>query len=628
MDITSEIQKILEHFTEAIPLFASTFIAYLTVSILGILLISFYKKKEEETSPVRMLFIFQIFATLFLLLVFSIVQFRFLSIHTLLLIPLMIWYFKEKPRLKFNAQFFYQNLLKCTPVFVLSVLFLFSIELIQLVKYDFFDPDIVKNWGDYSYYAALSKSYLVNHHEYNYLTLPFFESTSKYGLYHYSDIEINSILNLTFTQHSALYNYAYVFIPCMCMIFLNGLVSLINSIHLTIQKTVLIYLVLLCMLLSVLFNFHIHKSYLSFSVLILLFIKEINSTQFFCILAASVILNPIVSICAPLLLYYHLHSSSNDKVVSTEKLTWYVNIGIALIGLLLVTLAYQNHHRSYALKTISEFILFEKSEVLYPLISSMIVTLLMFTKEMKKHLHFILICAMLLVCTAMIPYSGLINNYESWQLHQTLKNFIFIFSIVFFINLISTYWLNDSRIILRNLVFAGIVMGDCITSLIDFRNLYGYNRQFYYSCNKNDLKKTESIVENNECIGTYNIYEKEEPRIEYFTQRSSFTYELYFSSFFKEKQVWFTNINLHQRYDSLQPVLKLNWEKSLYYRYLVNNKVLEKEDAALDFLHQYRIKHIVANCEAELLPKWLSSKLIFEHQFTVDNKAYTLYQIQ
>jgi hypothetical protein len=120
-----------------------------------------------------------------------------------------------------------------------------------------------------------------------------------------------------------------------------------------------------------------------------------------------------VSICAPLLFYYHLHSSSNDKVVSTEKLKWYVSVGIALIGLVLVTLAYQNHHRSYALKTISEFILFEKSEVLYPLISSMIVTLLMFTKEMKKHLHFILICAMLLVCTAMIPYSGLINNYES-----------------------------------------------------------------------------------------------------------------------------------------------------------------------------------------------------------------------
>jgi hypothetical protein len=178
------------------------------------------------------------------------------------------------------------------------------------------------------------------------------------------------------------------------------------------------------------------------------------------------------------------------------------------------------------------------------------------------------------------------------------------------------------------LVFVGIVLGACITSLIDFRNLYGYNRQFYYSCNKKDLEKTESIVENNECIGTYNIYEKEEPRIEYFTQRSSFTYELYFSSFFKEKQVWFTNINLHQRYDSLQPVLKLNWEKSLYYQYLVQNKVLEKEDAALDFLHQYRIKHIVANCEAELLPKWLSSKLVFEHQFTVDNKSYTLYQIQ
>jgi hypothetical protein len=628
MDITSEIQKILEHFTEAIPLFASTFIAYLTVSILGILLISFYKKKEEETSPVRMLFISQIFATLFLLLVFSIVQFRFLSIHTLFLIPLTIWYFKEKPRLKFNAQFFHQNLLKCTPVFVLSVLFLFSIELIQLVKYDFFDPSIVKNWGDYSYYAALSKSYLINHHEYNYLTLPFFESAAKYGLYHYSDIEINSILNLTFTQHSALYNYAYVFIPCMCMIFLNGLVSLINSIHLTIQKTVLIYLVLLCMLLSVLFNFHIHKSYLSFSVLILLFVKEINSTQFFCLLAVSLILNPIVSICAPLLFYYHLHTGTNNTVVSAEKLKWYINIGAILICTLLVTLAYQNHQSSYALITMSEFIQYEKTEILYPLISSMVVALLLFTTEMKKHLHFIVICLILLVCTATIPYTGIIHNYESWQLHQTLKNFIFILSIVFFINLISTYWLNDSRIILRNLVFAGLLLVTSVLSVKDFIELYDYFRQFYFSCNKSELLKTESILKNNECIGTYNLYDNAEPRLEFFTQSSSSTYELYFSSFFNEKQVWFTNINMHQRYDSLQPGLKLNWEKSLYYQYLLKNKELEKEDAALDFLHQYRIKHIVANCETDLLPKWLSSRLVFEQQFTIDNKAYTLYEIK
>jgi hypothetical protein len=332
-------------------------------------------------------------------------------------------------------------------------------------------------------------------------------------------------------------------------------------------------------------------------------------------------------ICTPIFIYHQINTIKNNDWLHRKKIILITQLALLAIVIYTAKLAYQYHEISYALKSMQEFLLFEKSEILYPLLASIYVALLFFSEKAREEFHYITFAILVLIFAGLLPYSNLIKNYESWQIHQTFKNFFFMIGIAYAAKLILQEGSQDQKMNLKKAVFVGLGIVTAIISLQNFRYLYGYNRQFYYACSKRDLALTEHLLENNECIGTYNIYEKDLPRLEYFTQRSSFTYELYYSSFFKEKQVWLCNINLHPRLDSLQDVLQSNWQRSLFYQYNKLHQSFKKEDAVIDFLHQYRIKHIITNCRKSALPKVLVQKLLWQQSFTVDNKTYSLYKV-
>lgn len=619
MKFTVEVEKVISQFEDAIPLYISAILFYFLLTLTGLIITSILGQKHLEKKATQVLFESQIIGAMALLFVFAVVNFRGASIHTLLLLPGLLVLSQKKLKVAIRIP----HGKELAKTFATSIIFLLLILSFQFVKYDFFHPTQVKIWGDYSYYAALSKGFLISHQENSYLSLPFFDQAIGYRLYHFSDLELNSFLTILFPKISSLYLYAYVYIPVFILILLNGMLAVLRNASEKNWAIPTSYTLLLGVLLSVLFNYHIHKSLLPFSLFLLLFMSRVNLKNTLAIVLASAITNPISLSCLPVI--FILKHEQWFRQPTSAKLQKIVFI-CALVALLpMCFLAYQNMHKSYALKTLSEFILFEKAEILYPLLASVYLILFIYQAQLRKYLSIIIIL-LFLFSLALLPYTNLIANYESWQLHQTVKNFVFILAWVIALKHIMLLATNESskpipRALMKYLPFVILFL-----SLQNFRYLYGYNRQFYYACNKSELKQTEQLLSTNECIGTYNLYPKETDRMAYFTQRAAFTYELYFTSFFSEKQVWLTNIHMHQRYDSLQDVLKKNWESSLYVNF--QKAHTKKDDAVINFLRQYRIHHIISNCKSDSLPSVLQKKVIQQQQFYVDTTCYYLFKLK
>jgi hypothetical protein len=145
-----------------------------------------------------------------------------------------------------------------------------------------------------------------------------------------------------------------------------------------------------------------------------------------------------------------------------------------------------------------------------------------------------------------------------------------------------------------------------------------------YQANKSDIQKTESYFKNNETVGFINTYKHDAPHLAYFTQRPSFTMELYYCAFFEKTNVWLTPITLHNNMKTASKSLKATWEKTPLYQYLKETHQPYNSTTCLAFAKKMDIKHVILNCNFDRLNEELKNKLSVLQKFSINNEEYLL----
>jgi len=629
-----QLSSFLTNWQYCIPILLAVYLLYSFIYFLGTIFTFPFSNVLIYQPKINILLAKFLSGIVIFMLIVSIYYTLGASINSLIIIPLIVLAIKNYKKTVFSFTHF-KNYLTCD--FILF-LYSFSIPLlilfVQFWKFDFFNSNTITVWCDYPYYAGIAKKMMIEHKESSYYTIPFSNTSIKYNFYHYSDIWICGGFEkiISFVKGSDV--YAYLYFTIAASIFILSFISAFNA----NKKSISIFLTVcfVVLLFNEIFNVHNHKLLIPFACLIV-FVKLLNAKKIrsaFAILCIIPILNPLFLLVIPFSIsYFVMHKWSNEifKIIKSIK---FIYVVIAVI-LLTVYLFINQTLFIFTITSIKNVFIGETFELNFPktiYLFGLVLLLSLFNpnyfKLSKAEILIIINCALLFIFAKVLASTNYLAGFENWQIILTSKSISYLaISIVFarvITHLFSGFNIYDIRFLFSISIIVFIVL-QCS------HNYYLYttnNRKYFYFYDRRVVVEIQKLLsEQNNVIGFYKSFQKQEPNLEYIFQRASASEFISITENIRKQSLWVTPICIHNRLDSVSETVRENWKKSALYNFKINHHCKSESELFSTFAKANNINIVLTDLPKNKLPQYLKGKVKKYFPFHFNGKEYLMLEV-
>ena len=641
MGFKEKLSLFLENWIDCLPILFSTILLYFFLFLIGTIFTFPFHEPLNKKKDLAALFYKLFIGIIVFLFIVSIVFTKFRTINIALVIPFLIIYkyYKEHIIFKFKGVMsHFKNGLKS---FLFSLLILLFILFFQLWMFDFFNPQRLLLWVDFTFYTSIFQKMGIENCESSIYGIPNNFENAPYGLYHYSDLWITKGFSSLIPLQSNTNIYTYIYTSISATIFIIGSISLLK-IKTKFSSIVIpfVYIFLISFLTIGLFVYHPPKTYIPEACILLMLPYLMNNriNVVIAMLMISVILNPIYLIFIPacVLIFINQYYTNNLKFkefVLKSKYFLYCLL-LSIIALSIITyinyfedrtdywLILKKNFRADVLNKYKDFQLFQLFKILF------VVLLFYFQIIIKKRSFLVLFLFFLTyLFSVFIKVFAIDNNNELWQLGmisgQVLNFLIVIFSINLFFekNIFNSfkYW-----------AFIALMF---YVAFQNYKTLYyGSIRLIEYegfpSFSKPLISSISNKINSENCIvGFYTQFKDEEPIIEEYHQGLRVNSFMVFAESFQNKKLWTVPVFIHNRLDSLSENLQNSWRHTDYYRFSNQLQYNSQSQVFTKFVSEKNVEYLITDIDFRKLPDYIKKSISFLAIYKPTEKKFTNYNL-
>jgi hypothetical protein len=633
MGYNAQLSSFLMNWQSCIPIILAVYLFYFFTYFIGTIFSFPFSNRLIHQPKINILLAKFLIGILMFMLLVSIYFTAGTTINALIIIPLIALVFINYKKEVINFTHFKNYVRSDFKLFLFSFSIPLLILFVQFWKFDFFNSNTITVWCDYPYYAGIAKKMMIEHRESSYYTIPFSSLSTKYNFYHYSDIWICAGIEriISFVNGSDVYAYLYFTIAASILVL--SFISTLNS----NKKGISIFLILCFVVLffNEIFNVHNHKSLIPF-VCLIVFFKLLNAKRIRCAFALLFIvpiLNPLFLFTIPFAISFFVMHKWSDEILQLIKNKKFILIAITAIILgVLSSIIFNQRILFSIIHDINNVFISETFELNFPktiYLFGLVLVLSSFNpnyfKLSKAEILIIINCALLFTVGKVLSNTNYLGGFENWQIILTSKSILYLtISIVFarvITRLFSGFISYDMRFLFSILVLVVVVLQCSYNYYLYASN----NRKYCYFFDRKVIVEIQKLLsEQNNVIGFYKSFQKQEPNLEYIFQRASASEFISITENIRKHSVWATPIFIHNRLDSLSETVRENWEKTAIYNFNMNKYCKSESELFSSFIKANNINIVLTDLPKNKLPQYIESKVKNYFLFHFNGKEYLM----